>query len=84
MQGVRRVPYGCQRLLEAIGKHQIVYICEGEKDCNNLHGLTATTNPGGANKWQDELTSHFASADVVIIADNDERERSTRLTLRRS
>ena len=78
VKGVRRVPYCLPRVIEAIGKQQTIYICEGEKDCNNLisRGLTATTNPGGASKgeskWQDALTPHFRDADVVIIADNDE------------
>jgi AAA domain len=79
--GKRRVPYCLPRVIEANGKH-VIYICEGEKDCNNLIrlGLIATTNPGGASKghgkWQDELTPHFRGADVVIIADNDEPGRS--------
>ena len=81
VQGIRRVPYGLPRVIEANGK-QTIYICEGEKDCDNLIrlGLTATTNPGGASKghgkWRDELTPHFRGADVVIIADNDEAGKS--------
>ena len=77
VQGIRRVPYDLPRVIEANGK-QTIYICEGEKDCDNLIrlGLTATTNPGGASKghgkWHDELTPHFRGADVVIIADNDD------------
>jgi hypothetical protein len=71
--GVRRVPYELPRLLKTIG-NQTIYICEGEKDCINLFGigLAATTNPGGANKWQSELIPHFQGADIVVIADNDE------------
>jgi putative DNA primase/helicase len=73
VKGVHGVPYHLPRVIEAIAKQQIIYVCEGEKDCNNLigRGLTATTNPGGANKWRDVLTPHFRGADVVVIADND-------------
>jgi AAA domain len=75
--GVRRVPYCLPRLIKAVG-NQIIYICEGEKDCINLNkcGLVASTNPGGANKWQAELTPHFKGADVVIITDNDDAGHS--------
>ena len=42
------LPY---RLPELFNANEI-YVCEGEKDCDNLAnlGLTATTNPGGADK----------------------------------
>jgi hypothetical protein len=64
-------------VIDAIAAQQTIYVCEGEKDCDNLHsrGFAATTNPGGANKWRDALTPHFRGADVVIIADNDEPGR---------
>jgi hypothetical protein len=71
------VPYRLPHLLTAIIEARVVYICEGEKDCLYLVqlGLIATTNAGGANKWQDEITPHFAGADVVVVADNDEPGR---------
>jgi DNA primase len=38
-------------------------------------GLAATTNSGGANKWQDSLSNHLAGADVVILPDHDDAGR---------
>ena len=70
---VRRVPYRFPEVLEAIAQGHEVYIVEGEKDCTNLAalGFTATTNPGGAEKWRDEYNEYFCGAEVVIIGDND-------------
>jgi hypothetical protein len=69
-EGIPLVPY---KLLGVINA-DTVYICEGEKDCNNLEklGLIATTNPRGAGKWPKEFGRYFIDKDVVIICDNDE------------
>lgn len=50
-----------------------VYLCEGEKDVKTLValGLPATTNFGGAGKWDDSLNQYFKDLDVVILSDND-------------
>ena len=78
LDGVRRVPYCLPQLIKAVRESYIIYIPEGEKDCNNLmsRGLEATTNPGGANEWQDSITQYFRGADVVLIADNDKPGRA--------
>ena len=70
MTGVRVVPYN----LPAVIASDIVYICEGEKDCDNLIklGLVATTNPQGAGKWRDDFKQYLVGKDVVILCDNDE------------
>ena len=64
--GVKRVPYRLPQLLDA----NEVYICEGEKDCDNLAqlGLVATTNPGGADKWPASFGKYFDGRHVVIAA----------------
>jgi hypothetical protein len=52
----------------------LVIICEGEKDCDTAarHGFVATCNPGGAGKWQPELTQYFKGKQrVCIMEDND-------------
>ena len=52
----------------------MVLVCEGEKDADTAarYGLVATTNPGGAGKWQPELTQYFQGKQrVCIIQDND-------------
>lgn len=74
LEGVRRVLYRLPRLLKAIKDAGTILVVEGEKDCDNLSalGLTATTNPMGANKWQPEYSEFLRDANVVLIADNDE------------
>ncbi len=72
LDGVRRVLY---RLSE-LGGHRTVYICEGEKDADNLRarGLNATTCAQGAGKWSDEFTSQLYAVgvkEVVVLPDND-------------
>ena len=71
LNGTRRVPY---RLPELLAKSSsMVYVVEGEKDADQLHslGLTATTNSGGAGKWQPEFAEYLRGRDVVILPDND-------------
>ena len=70
MDGVSRVLYR----LPSIQKAQTVWVCEGEKDVNNLValGFEATCNVGGAGKWLDAYTESLAGKDVVICGDNDE------------
>lgn len=48
-------------------------IVEGEKDVETLKRfhIPATTNSGGAKKWQDDFQQYFLGKDVVIIEDND-------------
>ena len=69
---VRRVPFHLPELLEA--GERTIHIVEGEKDVLTLerHGLVATCNPGGAEKWRKEFAQFFRAADVVILPDNDE------------
>jgi 5S rRNA maturation endonuclease (ribonuclease M5) len=73
LKGVKRVLYRLPEVLEA-KKSQTIYICEGERDCDNLVkiGLAATTNSGGAEKWQPELSEALTDASIVIIPDKDE------------
>ena len=70
----KAVPY---RLVEflAAPADAVVLVCEGEKDCDAgaRYGLITTCNPGGAGKWQPELTDYFKGKQrVCIIQDNDE------------
>ena len=69
MEGVQRIPYR----LDLIGDEQTLIIVEGEQCVEALirQGYPATTNPGGAAKWQPELTKWFAGKDIIIIPDND-------------
>lgn len=76
MNGVRKVPYRLDRLVKA-DPSAVVFWTEGEKDCDRLIslGLVATTNPGGAAKFNgldSAIAKHFPGRRVVILEDNDE------------
>lgn len=51
-----------------------VYLCEGEKDADNLCvlGLLGTTGPMGAGKWKATYAESIAKRSVVIVPDSDE------------
>lgn len=69
---VRKVLYRLPELIAA-KPTEIVFICEGEKDCDNLKklGMLATTNVGGAGKWKPEYTAILKGRRVCILPDND-------------
>jgi putative DNA primase/helicase len=72
------IPYRLPELLVAPPAEPI-WICEGEKDVNNVAalGLIATTNPGGAKQWQPELAQWFKGKELVyILEDNDDDGRT--------
>jgi hypothetical protein len=51
-----------------------VWICEGEKDADNVAalGFVTTTTPGGALKWTRELNPWFAGKQkAYVLEDND-------------
>jgi len=77
LQGVRRVPYRLQELLQA-NPADWVFIVEGEKDVDRLYdeGLVATTCAMGAGKWDDSYSEFLNDRKfVAIIPDNDEAGR---------
>lgn len=79
VKGIRQVPYRLPNVLEAIKRGDPIYIVEGEKDVHNLedlYGLTATCNAGGAGNWTDEHSKCLRGADVVWLPDNDDAGRS--------
>ncbi len=64
-------------VLAAVQRGETIYIPEGEKDVDNLVqlGLVATTNSGGAGKWETRFADYLAGVEVVILPDNDESGR---------
>jgi hypothetical protein len=71
------IPYRLPELLAAPASEP-VFICEGEKDADNVAalGLVATTNPGGAKVWQPELAQWFKGKQLIyVIEDNDDAGR---------
>lgn len=77
LKGVERVLYRLPELL-ASSPDAVVHVVEGEKDADTLHraGLVATTNPGGAGKWQRSMSEFLRGRDVVILPDNDPQSRN--------
>jgi len=73
MEGIARVPY---RLPE-ISAAETVWIVEGEKDVHTLEscGIVATTNAGGAEKWDSSWSHYFAGKEIVLCGDNDDPGR---------
>jgi predicted P-loop ATPase/5S rRNA maturation endonuclease (ribonuclease M5) len=72
LKGTRRVLYRLPQLLGAEGLDP-VFVCEGEKDADNLArlGFVTTTNPGGAGKWREEYSVFLSDRDCVILPDID-------------
>ena len=85
----RKIPYRLRELKTALATdpNTEVQIAEGEKDADTLHrlGFVATTNPGGAKHWSDDLTAWLhvlGVCRVVLHEDNDRtgRERTAQLS----
>lgn len=70
--GVPRVLYRLPEFLAA-DPGSTVYLIEGEKDVDRLrsHGLVATCNSGGGEKWKFVDDSPLHGRNVVVIPDND-------------
>jgi len=76
---VEPVLYRLPEMLQGIKDCETIFICEGEKDADNLTalGFIATTCPMGAGKWQKKYTEAFQGCcEAVIIADKDEPGRA--------
>ena len=77
MKGIERTPYRLPELLQAQKADQTIFIVEGEKCVEALRGLglVATTNSGGAGKWNDCGKYFQKGINVIILPDNDEPGR---------
>ena len=69
LNGTRRVPYRLPELIEAVERSADVWLCEGEKDADNLRnlGLAATS----FKNWKSEFNQYLKSAHVCLIQDHD-------------
>lgn len=85
MRGVERLPYRLPDLLRA-PPTTARYITEGEKDADALaeRMLVATTNPGGAGKWDAGFARYFERTDCIILPDNDDAGAAHALAVARS
>ena len=75
MKGVRRTLYHLPEIIRA----PEVYFVEGEKDADSLIfecGVVATTSPGGANSWNEELAEPLIGKKVILVPDNDDAGRA--------
>lgn len=74
LNGIRKNLYR----INDIDKEKIVFIPEGEKDCETLwaKGLQAVTNPGGADNWLPEFGDLLTDCKVVVLPDNDNPGRN--------
>jgi putative DNA primase/helicase len=77
VKGVRAIPYRLVEIDEKMAEDRTIFIVEGEKDVDALWaiGAPATTNSGGAGKWQPELAKYFRGANI-ILPDNDQPGRA--------
>jgi hypothetical protein len=77
LQGVTRVLYRLPQVREAVAAGRPVFLVEGEKDVETLErfGLTATTNPMGAEKWDASYDRALVGSHLIILPDNDEAGR---------
>lgn len=73
MEGVDRVLYRLPQILDPETGDDVIWVTEGEKDADALSamGLVATTNVGGAGKWEPQYTAALKGRHVVILPDND-------------
>jgi hypothetical protein len=80
LNGVRRVLYRLPEILAPMARGETIYLCEGEKDAEELakRGVATTTwtegawQPGAQPKWRDEYSKLLDGANVCIIQHRDE------------
>jgi hypothetical protein len=74
-----RIPYHLPEVIKA----KTVYVCEGEKDSDNLKklGFTTTAIPFGTEGWLDQYNKWFKNKNVRILPDNDEPGRKFAITV---
>ncbi|MBA3632621.1 MAG: DUF3987 domain-containing protein [Acidobacteria bacterium] len=69
LNGTRRVPYRLPELIKAVGRGADVWLCEGEKDADNLRtlGFAATS----FKNWKSEFNAFLKSSHICLILDHD-------------
>ncbi len=74
LKGIKQVLYNLPEVMFAAQAGGDVYLCEGEKNCDDLTGLglVATTNSSGASAWHDRYAKDLVGARVHLLLDNDD------------
>ncbi len=69
--GTRRVLYRLPEMIEE--KEAPVFVCEGEKDCDNLRkvGVTAVAIQGGSGAWRECYARQLDGRRAIVLPDND-------------
>jgi hypothetical protein len=77
LDGVGRVLFRLPEITQDIRDGLPIYVCAGEKDALAMveHGFSSTTNPCGEGNWMDTYSKTLRGADVIIVADKDEKGR---------
>ena len=76
---IEPVLYGLPELVHGINMGETIFICEGEKDAENITvlGFIATTCSMGAGKWRSAYTEALRGCrEAVVLADKDEPGRA--------
>jgi Protein of unknown function (DUF3987) len=73
----KRVVYRWRELLEF--PSATVFVCEGEKDTDNVRGLGLCATTVASGKWTDDCVQALAGRDCWILEDNDEAGRKKAL-----
>ena len=76
---VEPILYRLPEVTQAIKDGKTIFICEGEKDADNLIalGFIATTCPMGAGKWRQSFTDALKRCrEAAILADKDDPGRA--------
>ena len=74
IDAITPILYNLPEIIAKKTKNETIYICEGEKDADNLAAMefTATTCPMGAGKWRSSYTDSLRGChEVVVLADKD-------------
>lgn len=69
LDDIARVPYRLADLAKY--PDATVFVCEGEKDADNVAALDLTATTAASGKWTASCTAPLAGRDVLILEDND-------------
>lgn len=81
-----RVLYHSEWLPKVRELGDVVYVVEGEKDCETLasYGVVGVCGVNGAGSWLPQYSDQLAGMDVIVIADNDDPGRQHGRTVAKS